>query len=64
MKTDEKERAFEEWLQYNSREKYERYKEKNVDAKQKVDEENRLENFKWGQKFNRPYKENKQKRKK
>ena len=33
MKVEEKKRAFEEWLQRNSVERYERYKEKNVEAK-------------------------------
>ena len=33
MKVEEKKRAFEEWLQCNSVEKYERYREKNVEAK-------------------------------
>ena len=28
MKVEEKKRAFEEWLQFNSSEKYERYREK------------------------------------
>ena len=39
MKVEEKKRAFEEWLQCNSMEKYERYREKNVETKQKVEEE-------------------------
>ena len=33
MKVEEKKRAFEEWLQCNNVEKYERYREKNVEAK-------------------------------
>ena len=33
MKMEEKKRAFEEWLQCNSMEKYERYREKNVETK-------------------------------
>ena len=61
MKVDEKKRAFEEWLQSNSRENYERYKEKKVEAKRKVDEEKRLANFRWGQDFSRSYEENKKK---
>ena len=35
MKVEEKKRAFEEWLQCNSVEKYERCREKNVGAKPK-----------------------------
>ena len=35
MKVEEKKRAFEEWLQCNSVEKYERYRKKNVEAKQR-----------------------------
>ena len=33
MKGEEKKKAFEKWLQCNSVEKYERYSEKNVEAK-------------------------------
>ena len=57
----EKKRAFEEWLQCNSVEKYERYGEKNVKAKRKVEEAKRISNFKWGQDFDRSYEENKKK---
>ena len=42
MKAEEKKRAFEEWLQCNSVEKYERYREKNVEAKRKVEEAKRM----------------------
>ena len=42
-------------------EKYERYREKNVEAKQKVEEAKRMSNFKWGQDFDRSYEENKKK---
>ena len=38
MKVEEKKRAFEEWLQCNSVEKHERYREKNLEAKRKVEE--------------------------
>ena len=48
MKVEEKKRAFEEWLQCNSVEKYERYREKNVEAKRKVEEAKRMSDFKWG----------------
>ena len=61
MKVEQKKRAFEEWLQCNSMEKYERYREKNVEAKQKVEEAKRMSNFKWGQDFDSLYKENKKK---
>ena len=61
MKVEEKKRAFEEWLQCNSVEKYERYREKNVEAKRKVEEAKRMSNFKRGQDFDRSYEENKKK---
>ena len=61
MKVEEKKRAFEEWLQCNSVEKYERYREKNVEAKRKVEEAKRMSNFKWGQDFDRSYEVNKEK---
>ena len=61
VKVEEKKRAFEEWLQRNSVENYERYREKNVEAKRKVEEAKRMSNFKWGQDFDRSYEENKKK---
>ena len=61
MKVEEKMRAFEEWLQCNSMEKYKRYREKNVETKQKVEEAKRVSNFRWGRDFNRLYEENKKK---
>ena len=61
MKVEEKKRAFEEWLQCNSMEKYVRYREKNVETKRKVEEAKRISNFRWGQYFNRSYEENKKK---
>ena len=42
MKVEEKKRSFEEWLQCNS---VERYREKNVEAKRKVEEAKRMTNF-------------------
>ena len=42
-------------------EKYERYREKNVETKRKVEEAKRMSNFKWGQDFDRLYEENKKK---
>ena len=35
IKVEEKKRAFEEWLQCNSVEKYERYREKNEEANER-----------------------------
>ena len=61
MKMEEKKRAFGEWLQCNSMEKYERYREKNVETKRKVEEAKRMSSFKWGQDFDRSYEENKKK---
>ena len=61
MKVEEKKRAFEEWLPFNSMEKYERYREKNVETKQKVEEAKRMSDFKWGQDFDISYEENKKK---
>ena len=58
-RVEEKKKAFEERLQCNSMEKYERYKEKNVETKRKVEEAKRMSNFKWGQDFDRSYEENK-----
>ena len=60
MKVEEKKRAFEEWLQCNNV-KYERYREKNVEAERKVEEAKRMSNFKWGQDFDRSYEESKKK---
>ena len=42
-------------------EKYERYKEKNVETKRKVEKAKRMSNFRWGQDFDRSYEENKMK---
>ena len=61
IKVEEKKRAFEEWLQCNSMEKYERYREKNVETKRKVEEAKRMSKFKWRQDFGRSYEENKKK---
>ena len=49
MKVEEKKKAFEEWLRCNSMEKYERYREKNVETKRNVKEAKRMSNFRWGQ---------------
>ena len=61
MKVEEKKRAFEERLQCNRMEKYERYREKNVETKRMVEEAKRMSNFKWGQDFDGSYHENKKK---
>ena len=61
MKVEEKKMAFKECLQSNSMERYERYREKNVESKQKVEEAKRMSNFKWGQDFDRSYEESKKK---
>ena len=42
-------------------EKYERYREKNVETKREVEEAKRMSNCKWGQDFDRSYEENKKK---
>ena len=52
MKVEEKKRAFEEWLQCNSVEKYGRYREKNVEAKRKVEEAKRMSKVTERQKLN------------
>ena len=61
MKVEEKKKAYEEWLQCKSIEKYERYKEKNVEVKRSVAEAKRKANNEWGQKLSREYEENKRK---
>ena len=61
MKVEEKKRALEEWLHCNSMEKYERYREKNVETKRKVEEAKKVSNFRWGQDFDRSYEKNKNK---
>ena len=60
-KVEEKKRAFGEWLQCKSREKYESYKAKNVEVKRFVAEAKRMANDRWGQKLGREYEENKKK---
>ena len=61
VKVLEKKKAFEEWLQCDSRENYEKYQEKKAEAKRKVNEEKRRANFRWGQAFNGTFEENKKK---
>ena len=50
-------KAFEEWLQCNSMEKYKRY----YYREKKVEEAKRVSDFRWGQDFNRSCEENKKK---
>ena len=59
MKVEEKKRAYEEWLQCRSREKYEIYKEKNVGVKRSVAEAKRNASNDWGRKLGGAYEENK-----
>ena len=61
MNVVEKKWAFEEWLHCNIMEKYERYREKKVETKRKVEEAKRMPNLKWGQDFDRSYEGNKKK---
>ena len=42
-------------------EKHERYREKNVETKRKVEEVKRMSNFRWGKDLNKSYEENKKK---
>ena len=60
-KVEEKKRAFEEWLQCSNEEKLEKYREKKLETKRKVDFEKSLANVRWGQSFGRSYEENKKK---
>ncbi|XP_068210808.1 uncharacterized protein [Palaemon carinicauda] len=59
VKVEEKKRAFEEWLQSNSIEKYEKYREKKVEVKRKVREAKRAADLRWGQGLGQSYEENK-----
>ena len=56
---DEKKKAYEEWLQCKSLEKYEKYKRMKIEVKQKVNEAKRVADFRWGQKFGRSYEQDK-----
>ena len=58
---EEKKKAYGEWLQHDSREKYERYKAVNVEVNRMVREAKRAANDRWGQDFGRSYEENKKK---
>ena len=60
-KVQEKKQAFEEWLQCNSAENYENYKQKKVEVKRKVKEAKREANEKWGQSLGRNFEQNKKK---
>ena len=59
MKVEEKKKAYEEWLQCRSREKYEIYKEKNVEVKRRVAEAKRNASNNWGRKLGGAYEDNK-----
>ena len=61
IKVEEKKRAYEEWLQWGSLEKYERYKEKKAEVKREVREAKREADFRWGQGFSRDFEQNKKK---
>ena len=61
MKVEEKKKAYEEWLQCRSREKYVRYKAKNVEVKRCVAEAKRAANNRWGEQLGSAYEENKRK---
>ena len=58
-KVEEKKKAYEEWLQCRSREKYEIYKEKNVEVKRRVAEAKRNASNNWGRKLGGAYEDNK-----
>ena len=45
LKVEEKKRAYEEWLQCDSFERYERYKEKKAEVKRVVNEAKREADF-------------------
>ena len=61
MKVEEKKKAYTEWLQGRSREKYERYKAKKREVKHCVAEAKRAANTSWGRKLTSAYEENKRK---
>ena len=60
-KVEEKRKAYGEWLQHGSREKYERYRVINAEVKRMVREAKEAANEGWGQDFGRSYEENKKK---
>ena len=59
MKVGEKKKAYEEWLQCRSREKYDRHKAKNVEMKRRVAEAKRTATNNSGQNLGRAYEDNK-----
>ena len=61
LKVKEKKKAYEEWLQCKSSEKYERYKAKKVEVKRCVAEAKRAANNRWGQMLTGAYEDNKRK---
>ena len=58
---DEKKRAYEEWMQSNSLEKYERYRQKKKEVKRKVKEAKRDAEVRWGESLGRDWTSNKKK---
>ncbi|WP_435326731.1 hypothetical protein, partial [Klebsiella pneumoniae] len=52
---DEKKRAYEEWLQCNTLEKYEIYKQKRMEVKRKVKEAKKAADVRWGESFGRDW---------
>ena len=61
MKVEEKKRAYEEWLQCDSFESYERYKEKKAEVKREVKEAKRAADFRWSQGFGSDYERDRKK---
>ena len=61
MKVEEKKRAYEEWLQCDSFESYERYKEKKAEVKREVKEAKRAADFRWSQSFGSDYERDRKK---
>ena len=57
----EKKEAYEKWLQRNSNENYEKYKEKKIEVKRKVKEAKRAADIRWGQSLSREYEQSKRK---
>ncbi|WP_435316529.1 reverse transcriptase domain-containing protein, partial [Klebsiella pneumoniae] len=58
---DEKKRAYEEWLQCNTLEKYEIYKQKRMEVKRKVKEAKKAADVRWGESFGRDWVQNRKK---
>ena len=56
---EEKKRAFEEWLQSGSLEKYESYKQKRARVKRVVNDAKRAANVRWGERFGMNFEQDK-----